>query len=106
MARIPITEALLIERYGLFGGGAGAAVASCMVILSTKVTTLLDYRIWVGTVMLGALGGAAFALTRRLEDLTIAIAADRRTGLKERFSTAVESCGFRQHPSPPDVCCM
>lgn len=80
---------LLIERYGLFGGGAGAAVASCMVILSTKVTTLLDYRIWVGTVMLGALGGAAFALTRRLEDLTIAIAADRRTGLKERLSTAV-----------------
>ncbi len=80
---------LLIERYGLFGGGVGAVLATCMVILSTQVTSLLDYRIWFSTVIAGILGGCAFALTRPLRDLTVAIAADKRTGLKERLSTAI-----------------
>ncbi len=80
---------LLIERYGLFGGGVGATLAACMVILSSTVTPLLDYRVWIGTVLAGLFAGCAFALTRPLRDLTVAIAADKRTGLKERLSTAV-----------------
>lgn len=84
---------LLIERYGLFGGGVGAVLAACMVILSPHVSALLDYRIWIGTVLLGALTGCVFACTRPLRDLTVAIAADKRTGLKERLSTAVAIAG-------------
>jgi len=84
---------LLIERYMLFGGGVGAVLAACMVILSTQVTSLLDYRIWYSTVIAGVLAGCAFAFTRPLRDLTIAIAADKRTGLKERLSTAVSLSG-------------
>lgn len=84
---------LLVERYGLFGGGVGAVLAACMAILSSHVPTLLDYRIWIGTVFLGILAGAALAFTRPLRDLTVAIAADKRTGLKERLSTAVALSG-------------
>ncbi len=91
---------LLVERYGLFGGGVGAVLASCMVILSSHVSALLDYRIWIGTLTACALGGCVYAFARPLGDLTVAMAADKRTGLKERLSTAV-SIGSAEGNVPP-----
>lgn len=80
---------LLVERWSLYGAAVGCAVASVIVALSYKYDDLIDYRLWGGVVLLFALAGAAWALARRLEDLSVAIAADRRTGLKERLSTAL-----------------
>jgi len=80
---------LLVERYGLFGGGIGAIAAAILVLLSSRFTGLLDWRLWICAVIASVLGGCAVGLIRKLDDLTVAIAADRRTGLKERLSTAV-----------------
>jgi len=80
---------LLCERWGLFGAGAGALVAAAVVLLSSRYDELLSYSLWAAIVVLGALTGVAVALLKKLTDFTIASAADRRTGLKERLSTAV-----------------
>lgn len=80
---------LLCERWGLFGAAAGAVAAAVVALLSSKYDELLSYGLWAGIVALGALVGVVVALLKKLTDLTIAAAADRRTGLKERLSTAV-----------------
>lgn len=80
---------LLAERYGLFGGAAGALVAALLVVLSYRYDALLIYWLWAGIVLFGAAAGVAWGLLRPLDDLTVALAADKRTGLKERLSTAV-----------------
>ena len=80
---------LLAERYGLFGTAAGAVVSVVLVLLSPRYDILLTYELWASAVILGAAVGVAYALLRCLDDLTVAIAADKRTGLKERLSTAV-----------------
>lgn len=80
---------LLCERWGFFGASAGTLVAAAMVLLSSRFDELLDYRLWIGVVLLGGMVGAAIGLFKKLSDLTIALAVDRRTGLKERLSTAV-----------------
>ena len=80
---------LLCERWGLFGAAAGAVVSAAVVLLSSKYDELLSYGLWAAIVALGAFIGVAVALLKRLTDLTVAAAADRRTGLKERLSTAV-----------------
>lgn len=80
---------LLAERCGLFGAAAGAVAATALVLLSSRYDALLSYQLWIGAVLLGAAAGVAWGLLRRLDDLTVALAADKRTGLKERLSTAV-----------------
>ncbi|MHB0911834.1 MAG: hypothetical protein ACYC2Y_00125 [Armatimonadota bacterium] len=80
---------LLAERYALLGGSAGAVVASVMVLLSPRFAGLLDYRLWIGTALAGLVAGASFGLLTKLSDLTVAISADKRIGMKERISTAV-----------------
>ncbi|MHB1001812.1 MAG: hypothetical protein ACYC27_21440 [Armatimonadota bacterium] len=80
---------LLAERYGLLGAGAGMVAASVMVLLSSRYDVLLDYRLWLVTILLGAVAGIVVGLTRNLRDLAVAMAADERTGLKERISTAI-----------------
>ena len=80
---------LFAERYGLFGTAAGAVIAAVVVALSSRYDVLLDYALWAGIVLAGALAGAAWGLLRRLDDLTVAVAADKRTGLKERLSSAI-----------------
>ena len=82
-------RALLVERYALFGAGAGALAAAVVVLLSYRYDDLLDYRLWAAVVLAGALAGCAYGLLRKLDDFTVAAAADRRTGLKERLSSAV-----------------
>ncbi len=80
---------LLCERYALFGAGAGAIVSTAIVLLSYRYNDLIDYRLWAGVVALGAIVGVAYGMLRRLSDLSVALAADRRTELKERLSSAV-----------------
>ena len=80
---------LLAERYGLFGAAVGAVIATGLVLLSSRYDVLLSYALWAEVVALGAGIGVAWGLLRRLDDLTVALAADKRTGLKERLSTAV-----------------
>ncbi len=80
---------LLCERWGLFGASIGAIAAAILVALSSKYDELLSYPLWIGVVLLGAIAGVACGLLKKLGDLTIALAADKRTGLKERLSTAV-----------------
>lgn len=80
---------LLIERGSLFGASAGVVAAVVLVLLSSRFDRLIDYRLWAGVIALGALAGGAVGLLRRLDDLTVASAADARIGLKERLSTAV-----------------
>ena len=80
---------LLVERYALYGLGIGATAAAVIVLFSYSYDELLDYRLWAAVMALGALAGAVWGLTRRVDDLSVAIAADRRTNLKERLSTAV-----------------
>lgn len=80
---------LLCERWGLFGASAGAVVSAVLVLLSFKYDELLNYTLWAGLIILGALAGIACGLIKKLDDLTVAIAADKRTGLKERLSTAI-----------------
>ena len=91
---------LMVEHYGLMGVAAGACLSSLIVILSKWVPDLLDYRLWIGSLLLGAVLGAAFGLFRKLDDLSVAIAADRRTGSKERLSTAVS---FEEPDVLPDI---
>lgn len=100
---------LLLEKYALIGGAAGAVIAAVLVILSPRVTALLDYRLWAAAVILGALVGCAAALIKKLDPLTIAIAADENTGLKERLSTALalkDSAGEHEFVAPlmEDAC--
>lgn len=80
---------LLAERYGLFGAAGGAVVSAVLVLLSSRYDTLLNYQLWAAAVILGLGSGVAYGLLKRLDDLTVAMAADKRTGLKERLSTAV-----------------
>jgi hypothetical protein len=86
---------LICERLGLFGASVGAVIAAIMVLLSPRYDFLLDYGLWVGVVLLGAMIGAALGWIRRLDDLSVALAADRNTGLRERLSTAVALQGER-----------
>lgn len=80
---------LLAEKWSLYGAAAGAVVAGVLVLLSNRYDSLLNYALWMGVVALGAVVGLAAALLKRIGDLTIASAADQRTGLKERLSTAI-----------------
>lgn len=80
---------LMVERYALFGGSVGAVICTVLVLLSGRFSVLLSYELWAGVIAVGVLGGIAFGLLRRLDDLSVAIAADRRTESKERLSTAV-----------------
>lgn len=80
---------LLAERYGLFGACGGAVAAAVLVLLSYRFDELVNYWLWLGAIVLGAAAGVAYALLRKLNDLAVALAADKRTGLKERLSTAV-----------------
>jgi hypothetical protein len=80
---------LLAERYGLFGMAVGAVVAAVVVALSSRYEALLSYSLWAVIVIAGAVAGVAWGLLRRLDDLTVAVAADKRTGLKERLSSAI-----------------
>lgn len=80
---------LFVERYALFGASAGAAATVVLVLLSSRYDDLLSYTLWAAVVVGGALLGAAYGLIRRLDDLTVAISADKRSGMKERISTAV-----------------
>lgn len=82
-------RSLLVERYTLYGACAGMLAASVMVLLSGRIDSLLNYWLWAGVVVIGAVAGFIFGFTRKLDDLGVAIAADKRTGLKERVSTAV-----------------
>lgn len=80
---------LLAERYGLFGAAAGAVAAAVIVALSSRYDALLSYTLWAGILIVGMVAGVAWGLLRRLDDLTVAVAADKRTGLKERLSSAI-----------------
>ncbi len=80
---------LMAERYGLFGAAAGMVVAAVIVLLSSKYNALLDRWLWYGPIALGAVVGIVYGVLRKLTDLAVAVAADKRTGLKERISTAV-----------------
>lgn len=85
---------LLIERWSLMGAAAGCVIAAVMVLLSGRYDNLLNYWLWAGVVLFGALVGAAVGLFLRISDLALAAAADRRTGLRERLSTAVALNGI------------
>ena len=91
---------LLAERYALFGGCVGAVACSVVVLLSGRYPALIDYRLWAGIVVAGVVGGCAYGLLRGLDDLSVALAADRRTGMKERLSTAVS---FPDEGELPDM---
>ena len=91
---------LLCERYALYGATAGAVLATVTVLLSYRYDDLINYRLWAGTVLAGAIVGVACGLLRRLSDLSVALAADKRTELKERLSSAV-ACGAE--PGPGDM---
>jgi len=80
---------LLAERYALFGAAGGALVAAALVGLSYRYDALVSYPLWAAVVVVGALAGVAYGLLRRLDDLAVAAAADKRTGLKERLSSAI-----------------
>lgn len=80
---------LLIERYGLYGASVGAVITAVIVLLSSHYDDLINPILWAGTVTLSAMIGCAYGLLKRLNDLSVAIAADKRIGLKERLSTAV-----------------
>lgn len=60
-----------------------------LVLFSYHYDRLVDYRLWAGVAAFGALAGAVWGLSRRVDDLSVALAADRRTNLRERLSTAV-----------------
>lgn len=90
---------LMVERYALIGLAAAMCVTSVLVILSGRIPTLLDYKIWGGTILAGAVAGVLFGLLKRFDDLTIAISADQRSGSKERLSSAVSVSA----PSPGDM---
>lgn len=79
---------LFVERYSLLGGSIGALIACLLVLVSSRYDALLDYRLWVVTVVTGIAAGAVYGVFKKLDDLVVAIEADRRSGLKERLSTA------------------
>jgi len=80
---------LMVERYALLGGSIGAIAAAVMVMLAPRYDAFLNPDLWVLTTAACAALGAAYGLLRKLDDLSVALAADKRTGLRERFSTAV-----------------
>ena len=84
---------LFVERYTLFGAAGGAVVAVILAALSYRYEDLAEYRLWVGAVGLGALAGCVFALVKKLDDLAVARAADRRTNMQERLSSAISVTG-------------
>lgn len=80
---------LLVERYGLYGAGIGVSVAALLVTLSHRIPDLIDPWLWAVTALSCAIIGVVLAFLRRVEDIQVAVSADRRAGLKERVSTAV-----------------
>lgn len=80
---------LLIERGAAFGGAGGCVVAAIIVLLSTRFDSLIDYWLWAAPVLAGVVGGTLYGLLRKLDDFSVALAADKRTGMRERLSTAV-----------------
>lgn len=84
---------LFVERYTLFGAAGGAALATILAALSYRYDDLAEYRIWLGVLIVGAIAGLIFGLFKRLDDLTVARAADRRTNLQERLSSALSISG-------------
>ena len=80
---------LLMERYGLFGAAMGAITSAFLAVLSLRFDFLINYGLWIGIVVIGAITGAAWGLLRKLSNLSIASAVDKRAGLKERLSTAI-----------------
>lgn len=80
---------LMVERAALNFASVGAAVTAAVVLLSTRYDALLNYTLWGGVFIISIVAGVAYGLLRRLDDLAVAIAADRRADLKERLSTAV-----------------
>jgi len=80
---------LLVERGALFGATGGEIGTGVIVLLSSRFDSLIDYYLWGATVACGAILGAAWGLLRRLDDLAVAIAADKRVDLRERLSTAL-----------------
>ena len=82
---------LLVEKWLMVGLGCGMIVAAVFALLSGKYDALLDYRLWAAVVGSGAVVGTLYAIVRPLSDASIAVAADRRAGLKERVSTALSA---------------
>lgn len=80
---------LFIERFSLIGISMGMLAAGVIVLFSTRFDQLLNYELWAATVFAGLLIGTAYGAFKKFDDLAVAIAADKRTGMKERLSTAV-----------------
>jgi len=78
-----------MERYGFFGAAIGAVVSALIAVLSLRFDFLINYGLWIGAVALGAIIGVAWGLLRKISDLAVASAVDKRAGLKERLSTAI-----------------
>lgn len=91
---------LMIERYALYGLSIGLIASSIIVLLSPKIDLLLDYRLWFAVILFGAIIGVVFGFIKRINDIDLAIAADIRTGMKERISTAVS---FLSEPNHNDM---
>ena len=91
---------LLAERYGLIGTACGMVCACVFVYLSSHHDALLDYYLWAGIAAAGGVIGLLAALVRRLDDFTVAFAADRRSGTRERLSTSV---ALRTHEDLQDI---
>jgi|GEM_PF-768447 len=79
---------LFVERYALIGGSIGSILACLLVLFSTKYDVLLDYGLWIAAVIAGIAAGAVYGVLKKLDNLLVAIESDRRSGLKERMSTA------------------
>lgn len=80
---------LLAERYGLFGGSIGTVCAAVMAVLSLRYDSLINYYLWSAAVLLGLAAGVAYGLLKKLSDLSVALAVDRRADLRERTSAAM-----------------
>ncbi|MDO8684155.1 MAG: hypothetical protein Q7N50_11805 [Armatimonadota bacterium] len=80
---------LFIERYSLFGGSLGAVASAILAALSYKYTDFANYTLWALLIAAGVISGCVYGLLRKLDDLSVAKSADRRTGLKERLSSAI-----------------
>jgi len=79
---------LLVEKYSVYGLSIGCIAASIMILLSPKYLLLLDYVLWAMTVVVGLVAGCVVGLTFKIDNLSVVIAADDRSGLRERLSTA------------------
>lgn len=80
---------LLAERYGLFGGSVGTVCAAALALLSFKYDSLINYTLWISVIALGLTAGIAYGLLRKLSDLSVALAVDKRAELRERTASAM-----------------